>query len=181
MTNYAHELYAPLVGSSFLKWQNTSWPTPTIPVFRPNTGANSKELLKARIRAIGKLEDDWDGYGAAGVDKDITRHASALIELPLRSPTYVRPHPAGTIIFEWESESGSASLEIGKTKYSFYAKPEDGEAVVDGGLIAEFDGEKTFILSCAIEALVLGRMGIPAASSSKIEYSYPSVTEQYSY
>jgi hypothetical protein len=140
----------------------------------------SREIAQRRVLELGGLPEDWDGAGAVEIDRRIVDHGAALLDLLADPPEYIAPHPAGTIIFEWESERGSAYLEIGKTRFSFYIKPTSGEPLLDGGLVSELDGARTFKLSSAIGSLFVEP--VPAGrEATVIGYRFPRTIESYSY
>lgn len=88
-------------------------------------------VAELTIDKIGTMPENWDGYGALQLTADTVRNAKAALRfIQLSSPTPdVAPNPNGTISFEWESERGSAHLEIGRTKMSFYLDWTAGDAI----------------------------------------------------
>lgn len=80
-----------------------------------------QQLLRLKLVELSKLQNGWDGYGAASISDDVVNRAQSLLatiltEMP--APDLV-PNPNGTISLQWESESGFLHLEIGERDYSF--------------------------------------------------------------
>lgn len=138
------------------------------------------ESLRTRIEEIAQLKDNWDGYNGAAIDEPIINQSNAMLGMFNLPPSFITPHPAGTIIFEWETERGCARLEIGNTKYSFYVKPDQGEAAVDGGLISGIDSAKIHSLSHAIMEMVFGQTAT-SPTVNPIQFSSQLPRERYSY
>ena len=78
---------------------------------------------------IGRLPQDWDGYGAAAVDPFIIRIAREWLGVASQTALVlpeISPNTNGTISFEWENVYGRAHLEIGIESFSFYLAPTAG-------------------------------------------------------
>lgn len=92
-------------------------------------------VAKTKIRELGSMPENWDGYGATRISRETEKNAINAIDILLLSapaPDIV-PNPNGTISFEWETDQGIGHLEIGKTKFSFYVKTRSGSpALADG-------------------------------------------------
>lgn len=82
--------------------------------------AASRAEAIQQILEIEKLEANWDGYGAEPVCHACVTNAKAIIDsLPLYADLPdVFPNPNGTITLEWESASGTLSIEIGENGMS---------------------------------------------------------------
>ncbi len=140
--------------------------------YRTTTQMNSFELQFARdaIDEYGEFENDWDGYGAKPIDP-ITlsnAHAAALAllsswELPAPDLT---PNSNGTISFEWESATGFAHLEVGKSRYAFFIKLESGDRFVRDG---EASSVESLLAKLIQSALFPKRQPTPTLSN----VSYP--------
>jgi hypothetical protein len=79
--------------------------------------------VKRDIMKLATLSKNWDGYGALPIHEQTRRNALAAADLILQwapSPADVGPNSNGTISFEWVTEFGTAQLEIGFTRCSFY-------------------------------------------------------------
>lgn len=79
--------------------------------------------VKRDITELGALCKNWDGYGAIPIPDRTRRNAIAAADQILQwapSPADIAPNPNGTISLEWETEFGTAQLEIGLTRCSFY-------------------------------------------------------------
>ncbi|MGH8548680.1 MAG: hypothetical protein ACRERU_08815, partial [Methylococcales bacterium] len=86
--------------------------------------AAERTLALQTIDQFGMMDDGWDGYGAVQIHAVTCKNCSQFLNsLPDNYPfPELTPNSNGTISMEWESQHGSASLEIGKTRYSFYIK-----------------------------------------------------------
>lgn len=82
--------------------------------------------VKNRITEIGILKDNWDGYGASKpIDKVINnsfRFIDAIFknDFKLINQDDITPTPYGTISFDFISEKGLVSVEIGVSKLGFF-------------------------------------------------------------
>jgi hypothetical protein len=81
------------------------------------------EEAKRDITELGALGENWDGYGAIPIQGRTRRNAIAAADQILLwapFPSDIAPNPNGTISLEWGTEFGTAQLEIGLTRCSFY-------------------------------------------------------------
>src|ERR1017187_2081419 len=81
------------------------------------------EEAKRDITELGALGENWDGYGAIPIQGRTRRNAIAATDQILLwapFPSDIAPNPNGTISLEWGTEFGTAQLEIGLTRCSFY-------------------------------------------------------------
>ena len=105
------------------------------------------------IDELGKLGADWDGYGGLPIDKlTIANSSEALVRLMrsgARGPD-IAPNPNGTISFEWMTVHGSAHLEVGMTRYSFFLQAASARPFVTDGPAGHVPTE----LGTAIAAIV---------------------------
>ena len=111
-----------------------------------------KTAAVAEIESLSQLDEDWDGYGAVKISSETRNNALHILHtLPskLATPDIV-PNPNGTISFEWENDKTVAHLEIGKTRFSLYVKPPNGNPALADGAALQFDAT----LSATIEALL---------------------------
>lgn len=79
--------------------------------------------VKRNITELGTLCKNWDGYGALPIHEQTRRNAIAAADQILQwapSPADVAPNSNGTISLEWATDFGTAQLEIGLTRCSFY-------------------------------------------------------------
>jgi hypothetical protein len=111
---------------------------------------------------LAKMTADWDGYGALPIHPDTVTNAKLVVaRLWKHVPAAdITPNPHGTISFEWESDRGTAYLELGRTRLSFYVKPRDG-------VISTLDGEANDLPQLAdfILATVYPNRHSPVSSS----------------
>lgn len=119
----------------------------------PGSDASS-DWVEQSILQMGELQDDWDGFGAAGINKEIVARGIALSNAIATPPTDVNPHPAGTLVFEWETHLGKAYLEIGRTRYNFYARTNAQARLAHAGFLSELTGGKIAEMSVAIDSVV---------------------------
>lgn len=78
--------------------------------------------MKNKISEFSNLPLNWDGYGAIPVNKAAIENSKAATALmfSVLPEADIFPNPNGTITFEWENEKGTANLEIGDSRFSFY-------------------------------------------------------------
>lgn len=97
--------------------------------------------LNDQLNQLSRLADDWDGYGAAGIEAQAVTHAQFILPLLAATPDHLLPSAAGTILIEWESMLGRASLELGRDTFSFYTSPAVGDPILLGGTMQALDVE----------------------------------------
>src|SRR5579859_5024873 len=93
-------------------------PSSCYPLFRLALATSDPLSAQAALEDLGKLKDDWDGYGGLAVTPDSRAHAAKFLAFKpngMLSPD-IAPTSNGTITFEWESNDGDAMLEIGRTR-----------------------------------------------------------------
>lgn len=109
-------------------------PLTQFPFMQDDTSTWEKQAVLRLLAEIAGLPDDWDGEGAPAIPAHTIHVAEAFVAglRGVHMPTLL-PHPRGTVTIEWESERGSACLEIGRDRFSFYARPKDGvPSLLDG-------------------------------------------------
>lgn len=106
----------------------------------------------ATLAELATLPDNWDGEGAFPVDPLTISNAKAAVAILLRiAPAGdIAPNPNGTISFEWLSERGSAHLEVGKTRFSFFVKASGGVATVIEGNAASVPADIGVMVSAVV-------------------------------
>lgn len=97
--------------------------------------------LNDQLKELSELVDDWDGYGAAGIEALAVTHTRNVLPLLFVAPDHLLPSSAGTILIEWESMLGRASLELGRDTFSFYTSPVLGDPILLGGTVQALDVE----------------------------------------
>lgn len=72
------------------------------------------------LREIAQLEDNWDGYGAAGVSQRVHLNARKIVQPAVDHGLVpdVSPTTAGTVEFDWQVGSIQVSIEVGSRDYS---------------------------------------------------------------
>lgn len=101
-----------------------------------NIFARAEEAQALKLLAdYDRMQANWDGYGALAFDSETLRNSEkALSQLvQYAACPEIAPNPNGTVSFEWNSEHGSAHLEIGKTRFNFFVRGNGCAAHVEGG------------------------------------------------
>lgn len=91
--------------------------------------------MRKRLAELGRLSPNWDGEGAAplsGLTLRNARDTALLLSRHTHLPE-ITPNAGDTITFEWESDAGSALMEIGHETYSFLMKTKSGKRSTDTG------------------------------------------------
>jgi hypothetical protein len=120
-------------------WPESIWPDPYSYVFprRISLSIGESERAKALVREFGRLESNWDGYGAQPLSRAATDNATRFLGVLSASnaPTPdLSPLANGTIALEWQSAVGFAYLEIGNSRFSMVASQIfGGKTLCDGG------------------------------------------------
>lgn len=97
--------------------------------------AAERAVALKTVHEFGTMKEGWDGYGAMQIHELTCKNCLQFLNaLPDNCPfPELTPNSNGTISMEWESQHGGASLEIGKTRYSFYIKWRYGNPVLRDG------------------------------------------------
>jgi len=146
---------------------------PALVYFMPSRGSHGAMYaeLPAVRRAIEDnafVEPNWDGYGSLGIKPETKENAiqgiqNVLLEAPVPDIT---PNPNGTLSFEWETQNGSAHLEVGQTMFSFYVRPRAGDPILFSGPADQINR----LHGSLIADLLFPRGGVTSATTS-IRYS----------
>jgi hypothetical protein len=95
-------------------------------------------VLRQRLAELRSLPAGWDGEGAEPISTVTLQKAQnvglRLLERTL--PPEITPNAGDTLTFEWESNLGSALLEIGHATYSFLMKTKSGKRTTDMGSLS---------------------------------------------
>jgi hypothetical protein len=104
--------------------------------------------IQQLIEGLGKLQENWDGYGALPVTHESCVFAQGLVAIaPAMMPNpEVTPTSNGTIGLEWESRNGDAYLEIGRTRYSGHIQLRNGKTIYIEGLSANLGQEELAVI-----------------------------------
>ena len=130
-------------------------PVQSFPLQRVSHVTWHTAALTDQLRELSTLVDGWDGYGAAGIEARAVTHAENVLPLLDVAPDHLLPSSAGTILIEWETMLGRASLELGRDTFSFYTSPAVGDPILLGGTVQGLDvGDINFAL-----ATVAGKIG----------------------
>ena len=105
-----------------------------------------KEIKVARsvIDELRQLGDDWDGYGGTGISCEAANNAEQFMnafeatrqQLPVPD---VSPTSSGTISFSWETADFEAYVEVGKTRFSGFAKTRYAFTTLLSGYVCDLD------------------------------------------
>jgi hypothetical protein len=104
------------------------------------------------VDQLAFTEADWDGFGGIPINAATQANAKVALrqlEAGVSAPQ-VTPNSSGTFSFEWETNYGSAHLEIGRTKYSFYVRPIVGNPHFSRGHVNQLDPTLGFIVDEAL-------------------------------
>ena len=95
--------------------------------------------LRQRLAELKSLPSGWDGEGAEPISAATLQMAQGvgLRLLDRTPPPEITPNAGDTLTFEWESDVGSALLEIGHTTYSFLMKTKSGKRTTDMGSLGD--------------------------------------------
>jgi hypothetical protein len=106
---------------------------------------------------LGDLTADWDGYGALAIAQATLDNTRAVIRniIPNVPSPEVTPNPNGTVTLSWESAFGEAHIEIGNTRFSFFAKQTGSRAIPAQGKVSDIvPTDKASVLAGIIRAVV---------------------------
>lgn len=109
------------------------------------------------LSMIAALPDDWDGCGSASVSRQAIIHSRAILSTLSAAgsaPDQILPSPAGTVLFDWETDFGTAHLELGKSTFGFYTSPTVGRPIMNGGEIDDLDVDHIRAALATIEPTV---------------------------
>lgn len=115
--------------------------------------------VRKRLVELAALPANWDGEGAEPLSKrtlDNALHIALALSEKTRFPD-VTPNAGDTVTFEWESDAGSALMEIGHATYSFWMQTGDGERATDTGKLASSAAEFA-ALGAKIERKLFGNL-----------------------
>jgi hypothetical protein len=85
-------------------------------------GYFERQHALSQIEEFAELEDGWAGAGSLAPTRTILEIAKSVVLSPGFIAVFpdISAMPNGTIAFDWETDAGSANLEIGADKFSFY-------------------------------------------------------------
>lgn len=88
-----------------------------------------QQALENLISEISQLKENWDGYDALKISPIIAKNTLLIVKIIKQFPELldpiITPLANGTISVEWETNQGTAYLEVGNTRFSGYIKPND--------------------------------------------------------
>lgn len=116
------------------------------------------------------LDWNWDGHEAVPVSEDTYRNAESFLNrLTSQTPLpRIYANPNGTISFQWKDRKYFAHLEIGKTRFSFYASQDENPQIeLDGG-VSDLEAKPK------VEAAIQTLFGIHQTLPNQVsQLSYP--------
>lgn len=135
-----------------------SWMNPSS-LSRLQTFAET-EFVRKSVDELAYTEPNWDGYGALPISGETKSNALTALRAFANTapPPTVVPNPNGTLSLEWETDHGIGHLEIGKTRYSFYVKPNAGRAILSDGEADKIGG----FLATFVEGVLYPKPSEPA-------------------
>lgn len=98
---------------------------------KPGAISRENELI-SRIRSLGELQPDWDGYGGRAPSSRCVLDAESFCVLHIATQLVISPEITaasdGEINFHWITERGLVDLGFyGDGVYSFFAKESSGK------------------------------------------------------
>lgn len=82
--------------------------------------------IKGRMEKLTRLQNNWDGYGASSVNRQVVKNATTFLKtlqnngLKLPSSDDVYATPYGSIVIELYNNYGLVSLEIGNQQVGYF-------------------------------------------------------------
>lgn len=113
------------------------------PVTSPSVALSDKSADKESalktLAEYGRLQSNWDGYGAGVFDPETLLNCTAALNQIVRHTVCpdIAPNPNGTVSFDWNSENGSAHLEIGNERFNFLVSSKDCPSFLESGHASE--------------------------------------------
>ena len=106
------------------------------------------------LDVLASMPADWDGYGALRLHPDTVANAKQAVARLWRyvPAADITPNPHGTVSLEWESERGTAYLELGRTRFSFYIKPRGSVITTSEGDASDLPQLADYILATVYPA-----------------------------
>lgn len=97
--------------------------------------------VRKRLADLKDLSSNWDGEGAESLSDLTLRNAQKIALLVAKQTCFpdITPNPGDTLAFEWETESGSALMEVGHSTYSFLMKTKSGKRSTHTGNLDDKD------------------------------------------
>lgn len=102
-------------------------------------------VLLMEIEELGRLSNNWDGYGASApmpialdnAERFIKNLIIAGLQLPDEDSMYATPY--GTIVIDIQNEQGIVSIEFGNDKIGFFTDYHSGENYGSEGITTDFE------------------------------------------
>lgn len=70
-----------------------------------------KALEVEMLLEIGKLKDNWDGYGASAIPSEVVNKSIEILMMLKKKPA-IFPTGRESIQFEWEGKNGYIEIEV---------------------------------------------------------------------
>ncbi len=120
--------------------------------YSKNRVLSQQNLIDYVEKNLALLEDDWDGYGACSIDRNVIAHTSALFNqlpnvlLENLHKEAILPTPNGTITIEWHKDSSELLLEVGSDLSTYYIQNQGNTQVINNKFdISDQKQMQTFI------------------------------------
>jgi hypothetical protein len=100
-----------------------------------------------QVAAFAQLEPNWDGYGALPISEQTAQNTANVLTLTfgrLPEPD-ITPNPNGTLTLEWQRAENSATMEIGKTRFSLIVEQANMEPLLIGGRVEQINANRSFV------------------------------------
>lgn len=103
-----------------------SYPDTPVAADEENLKVPLPKDIRMKLQHIGRLSENWDGYGASSVTNNVIKNALKFlrtlqqegIRMPLTDDIY--PTPYGTLVIELYNQYGLVSLEISDQQVGYF-------------------------------------------------------------
>jgi len=119
LTPIVQDILKPGLAPSYQSINMMLWP------YRYETVLPSNAAFTTAIGKVleyAQMPEGWDGDGASKFSAEATnrtKHALDVLSWQLPAPE-IAPNANGTFSLEWETNAGTANIEIGRTRYAGY-------------------------------------------------------------
>ncbi len=83
-----------------------------------------RTAIFGQLNRFRELPESWDGEGANPINDRTIENSQRLIEsaIDILPVPIIDVNPNGTVSFEWQTESGVAYLEVGRTAFGLFVE-----------------------------------------------------------
>ena len=108
--------------------------------------SNPWKAARDRMAEFGSLQAGWDGYGALPISPQTAENTvTVLVLTSSRLPDPEITPKNGTLTLEWDREDSSATLEIGKTKFSLIIEQLGCQPLFASGRVDQFNANNQYL------------------------------------